>query len=329
MRSEYKIRGRYAPSPSGKLHVGNARTAFIAWLSARSQKGSFIWRLEDLDGPRVVPGMAEQAELDLRWLGLDWDEGPGLTGKFGPYKQSERAEVYENALDSLFRKDFLFPCTYSRKDLQSLSTAPHGPNQAAPYPRELRPNPLDAGWYESFQETPSSANLRFKVPPGVVKFDDRVKGPLEENVAQSVGDFVVKRRDGMYAYQLAVVVDDLAMQITEVVRGADLLDSTARQIQLIEALGGKTPAYAHVPLVRNAEGEKLSKRDAGLTLEALREAGVTPEQLIGCFMHSLGLLPQLRTCSTREAVTSFDWDRVLREDWVLPENFERSLLSIS
>lgn len=300
-------RGRYAPSPTGLIHVGNARTALAAWLSVRSQGGTFVWRLEDLDPPRVVPGMAEAAMEDLAWLGLDWDEGP--------FVQSERPAFYEEALAKLAAAGRLFPCRRSRKDLHAIASAPHGPEGTAPYPAAFRPERLDPGW---FGQVPDAA-LRFLVHDRPVEWIDRVHGPQTERVDQTVGDFVLKRRDGLYAYQLAVVVDDLLMGIDEVVRGADLLDSTARQIQLIEALGGTSPSYAHVPLVVNAQGEKLSKRDAGLTVQSLREAGMHPEEMAGWLGWSLGLLDRPEPCRAAELVPLFSWEKVGKETWLLPE----------
>jgi glutamyl-tRNA synthetase len=299
-----RIRGRYAPSPTGLIHVGNARTALAAWLSVRSQSGTFVWRLEDLDGPRVVPGMAEAAMEDLAWLGLDWDEGP--------YVQSERSAFYEEALARLAEAGRLFPCRRSRKDLQSMASAPHGPEGSAPYPAAFRPERLEPGWFAQL----SDAAIRFQAHGRPVEWIDRVYGRQVERVDQTVGDFVLKRRDGLYAYQLAVVVDDLLMGINEVVRGADLLDSTARQIQLIEALGGKPPSYAHIPLVVNAQGEKLSKRDAGLTLRSLRE-GMRPEELAGYLGWSLGLLDRAEACPAVELVPRFSWEKVRRDAWVV------------
>lgn len=313
-----KPRGRYAPSPTGLIHVGNARTALAAWLSARAQGGAFVWRLEDLDGPRVVPGMAEAALRDLAWLGLDWDEGPDRGGPFAPYVQSARGAHYEAALAHLAAQGRLFPCRRSRRDLQQLASAPHGAEGLPPYPAAWRPRALPAGWYAAYARRPGDAALRFRVADGAVAFDDRVQGPVTEVVRDAVGDFVLKRRDGLYAYQLAVVVDDLAMEISEVVRGEDLLASTARQIQLIEALGGTPPAYAHVPLVVNASGEKLSKRDAGLSLEALRAAGVQPAQLAGYLGYSLGLLDRPAAALPADLVDRFAWTRVPRPSWNLP-----------
>jgi glutamyl-tRNA synthetase len=311
--------GRFAPSPTGLLHIGSARTALAAWLSIRRQEGIFIWRIEDLDPPRAVPGTAQAAMEDLRWLGLDWDEGPDCGGHHGPYRQSERGGYYEAALEHLASVGRLFPCSRSRKDLLELASAPHGDEGHPPYPAAFRPRDLAADWYARHgAEGRGEAALRFLVEEAEVTFEDRVFGRMAEGVATTTGDFVLKRRDGLYAYQLAVVVDDLAMGVTEVVRGADLLDSTARQIQLIRALGGEPPVYAHLPLVVNAEGEKLSKRDAGLTLAELREAGTTPEGLCGYLGYSLGLLEAPQPLPAAALVERFSWERIPREPWHLP-----------
>ena len=302
------------------IHVGNARTALAAWLSVRSRGGAFVWRIEDIDLPRVVPGMAAAQIEDLAWLGLDWDEGPDLGGPFAPYEQSRRSAFYEAALHRLAAAGRLFPCRLSRKDLQAVASAPHG-GEEAPYPPSLRPRDLDPDWFERLcaAERPSAA-VRFLVDSRPVSFVDRVQGPIAERVDLTVGDFVLKRRDGLWAYQLAVVVDDLAMEIDDVVRGSDLLASTARQIQLIEALGGTPPAYAHVPLLVNAPGEKLSKRDQGLTLRSLRDAGVAPEAVAGYLAHSLGLLDRPEPCRPADLLPVFAWEKVGRADWRLPED---------
>ncbi len=328
-RENNNFRGRFAPSPTGLMHVGNARTALMAWLSIRSKGGRFVWRLEDLDTPRVVSGMAEAAEKDLNWLGLDWDEGPKQGGAYGPYDQSSRFSLYEEALSQLLEAERIFPCTYSRKDLQALASAPHGAGPGSPYPVSLRPVSLEAGWFEKLNESNSPyASIRFKVQPGTVAFVDKVQGKIEQEVLQEVGDFVVKRRDGMYAYQLAVVVDDIAMRISEVVRGVDLVSSTPRQIQLVRALAGSIPDYAHVPLVLNDKGEKLSKRDQGLTLASLREAGVQPEQLVGYFAFSLGLIDELISLSAGALIDHFRWEKIRKIDWVMPADITRILLEI-
>ena len=319
-------RGRFAPSPTGLLHVGSARTALAAWLSTRSQGGAFVWRLEDLDPPRTVSGTAEAALEDLDWLGLDWDEGPDRGGPHAPYVQSERSERYEAALTHLAASGRLFPCRVSRSDLREIASAPHGSSGLPPYPPSLRPDALPPDWLARLRaKEDADAALRFSIHDDVVQFEDRVQGTVEERVSETTGDFVLKRRDGLYAYQLAVVVDDLAMGITEVVRGADLLDSTARQIQLIDALGGERPTYAHLPLVVNAEGEKLSKRDEALTLRSLREAGVAPEAITGALAHSLGLLERAEPVVARALVPHFRWDRIAREPWRLPADFAARL----
>ncbi|MEM8598689.1 MAG: tRNA glutamyl-Q(34) synthetase GluQRS [Bacteroidota bacterium] len=329
-------RGRFAPSPTGLLHVGSARTALVAWLSARSQGGAFVWRLEDLDGPRVVPGVAAEQMRDLAWLGLDWDEGPALTttdgvcfperGHVGPYAQSERSDRYEAALDRLAKDGYLFPCDRSRKDLLALASAPHAGEGLPAYPKALRPTDLAPDWYARYRSDPPTPRdvgsaLRFRVDDTPVPFHDRVQGLLTQDVATETGDFVLKRRDGVYAYQLAVVVDDIAMDVTEVVRGADLLDSTGRQIQLTRALGGTLPTYAHVPIVVNADGEKLSKRDEALTLASLRDAGVDPQRLVGVLAQSLGLAGTAAPVTPEALVDGFAWDRLQRDDWRLPEAF--------
>lgn len=319
-------RGRYAPSPTGLLHVGNARTALAAWLGVRSQGGAFVWRVEDLDPPRVIAGAAEAAEADLAWLGLDWDEDPRRGGPFGPYVQSQRSALYEEALRQLAGAGRLFPCTLSRKELASISSAPHGTDEEAPYPASARPSRLEPGWFEALAAGGGrGAALRFRVDDAPVLFEDLVQGPQNQRAG---GDFVLKRRDGLYAYQLAVVVDDHLMRIDQVVRGADLLSSTARQIQLMEALGAPRPAHAHVPMVLTAGGEKLSKRDGALTVQALREAGATPSQLTGLLAWSLGLLDRPEAVSAAELVSVFDWTRVGRDDWRLPSGFADLVLAL-
>lgn len=329
-------RGRWAPSPTGFLHVGNARTALAAWLSVRSRGGAFVWRLEDLDPPRIVEGAAEAAMAELDWLGLDWDEGPDRGGPFDPYVQSERSAHYEAALTRLAAAGRLFPCNRSRRDVRELASAPHGGGGTPPYPPSLRPRELPDGWLERFRRQveahdpsdPPVAALRFLIHDEPVTFDDRVEGPITEHVDQTVGDFVLRRRDGLYAYQLAVVVDDLLMEIDDVVRGRDLLDSTGRQIQLLAALGGTAPAYAHVPLVLNPAGEKLSKRDEGLTLASLRGAGVDPRRLVGYLAWSLGWLDRPEACAPADLLPVFDWSRTHREDWILPADLPASLAAL-
>ena len=315
--------GRFAPSPTGDLHVGSALAALAAWASIRSQGGRFVYRIEDLDGPRAVPDSPERQMEDVRWLGLDWDEGPEVDGPHAPYWQSARSDVYEAALTHLAAGGHLFPCRVSRKDLQELASAPHGASGLPPYPPELRPKDLPPTWFGALADAADCA-LRFRVEAGEVTFDDAVVGRVTEDVRGSVGDFVLKRRDGVYAYQLAVVVDDLAMGVTEVVRGMDLLDSTARQILLIRALGGDVPTYAHLPLLVDADGEKLSKRNEALTVRSLREAGVEPEALVGWLAAALGQ-GDARPRTPAEVATAFDIGRVSPAPISVPDDLAARL----
>jgi glutamyl-tRNA synthetase len=328
-RRPRRPRGRYAPSPTGPVHVGNARSALAAWLSVRRRGGTFVWREEDLDPPRVIPGMAAEQRADLAWLGLDWDEGPDAGGPYGPYRQSQRSALYEAALAELAAAGRLFPCRRSRRDLAALASAPHGPDGLPPYPAAWRPRRLAADWFAALGRAPRpDAALRFRAGAREVRFADRVQGAQRERVDLTAGDFVLKRRDGLYAYQLAVVVDDLRMEIDEVVRGADLLASTARQAQLLAALGGRRPAYAHVPLVLGADGEKLSKRDPALTLGGLRAAGAAPAQVTGYLAWSLGLLAAPRACQPADLVADFDWRRIGRADFALPADVTARVLAV-
>jgi glutamyl-tRNA synthetase len=289
----------------------------------RSRGGRLVWRVEDLDPPRTVPGAAEEQLAELAWLGLDWDEGPradgsGESGPHGPYRQSQRGDVYRQALAKLHAAGRIFPCRLSRKDLPGLASAPHGHEGLPPYPPRLRPKRVEPGWFERLLAAPRpDAAIRFRVEDPPVRFVDRVQGEIVEDVQQVVGDFVLRRRDAQWAYQHAVVVDDLAMEITEIVRGSDLLASTGRQVQLTLALGGQPPDYAHVPLLLNHDGEKLSKRDGGATLSELRAAAVPPRQVVGWLAHSLGLLDRVRPIHPGELIEHFSWGRIPRQDAVL------------
>ena len=323
-------RGRFAPSPTGGLHLGSALVALVAWLSVRSQGGVYIWRVEEIDGPRVIPGTAEQQMDEAQWLGLDWDEGPDIGGPNVPYFQSERSDEYEAALATLADAGRLFPCMISRKDLRNIASAPHGRHGQPPYPKELRPADLSEDWFDTYKKSENAdAALRFLVNDNPVSFNDAVMGALNENVAETTGDFVLKRRDGVYAYQLAVVVDDIDMGITEVVRGADLLDSTARQVQLIEALGGHTPTYAHLPLILNENGDKLSKQDGALTLAVLREANVRPEAIVGWLAHAVGIATASEPIHPHELVRRFVWERARTEPIIVSNNLVELLRSLS
>ncbi|HEX6850414.1 MAG TPA: tRNA glutamyl-Q(34) synthetase GluQRS [Candidatus Polarisedimenticolaceae bacterium] len=293
-------RGRYAPSPTGEVHLGNASTALLAWLSARSQGGAFVMRLEDLDGPRVRPGAAERIAEDLRWLGLDWDEGYDVGGPYAPYVQSARFDRYRDALERLRSSGHVYPCFCSRKDVAAAASAPQQPGDETPYPGTCRdradaPPGRRPAWRFRMASEAASA------------FDDAVFGRF---VAPLPTDFVVWRNDGTPAYQLAVVVDDAAMRITEVVRGEDLLVSTLRQLALYRALGFAAPRFAHAPLLLGADGVRLSKRHDGTTLAALRDAGWRPEAVVGRLAAWLGLRPEPTPTPARSLIADFDLRRV-------------------
>lgn len=317
--------GRFAPSPTGPLHLGSALAALAAWASVRRHAGRFILRVEDLDGPRVVPGATHQQIDALRWLGLDWDEGPDVGGPHAPYEQSRRFAHYDAALARLADAGLLFPCRRSRRDLAALASAPHGSDGLPPYPAAWRPDALPADW---FSPPPVDAALRFRVDDEPIPWADLVRGPQSETLTSTSGDFVLKRRDGVFAYQLAVVVDDLAMGVTEVVRGADLLDSTARQIVLARALGGRAPTFGHVPLVVAPDGQKLSKRDGALSLDALRASGVHPDALVGWLAWALGQHDAPRRATPADVASSFALGRVPTAPVVVPSNLPSVLLRL-
>jgi len=269
-------RGRLAPSPTGLLHLGHARTFWIAAQRAREHDGTFVLRNEDLDPQRSRAEFLQAMIEDLRWLGIHWDEGPDCGGPYGPYSQSERREHYLRAWRQLRDGGVIYPCTCSRKDLAQAASAPNDIDDEPIYPGRCRAR-TDA---EQFAQ-PAGVNWRFRVPDGKqISFVDLHCGPQTFVAGRDFGDFVVWRRDDVPAYQLAVTVDDLAMKITEVVRGADLLKSTARQSLLYRALGGTPPAFYHCDLVTDESGQRLAKRHDALSIRHLRESGWTPEQVI-------------------------------------------------
>ncbi len=305
------MRGRYAPSPTGRLHLGNARTALLAWLDARSRGGTFIMRIEDLDRARVPAGAEERLLEDLAWLGLDWDEGPDRGGPHAPYRQSERGARYDAAIDQLLAAGRAFPCACSRADVARAALAPHDADEYGPrYPGTCRGLSPDEVRARAAAQGRAPA-IRFAGGGERIDFTDDVHGFVAADAA-GVDDFVLRRADGTAAYQLAVVVDDAAMAVTRVVRGDDLIRSTPRQIALYRALAQPPPAFAHVPLVLTPSGERLAKRTRPEAVADLRDRGVTPEAVVGALAASAGLRDSGTRASPADLVASFSLARVDR-----------------
>jgi glutamyl-tRNA synthetase len=287
------FRGRFAPSPTGEMHLGNARTALLAWLQAREAGGALILRIEDLDVTRIRPGAEETILQDLAWLGLDWDEGPDVGGLAGPYRQSERLGHYEAAVSRLPT----YPCTCTRKEIlatiQASASAPHGDE------------PRYAGTCRTGPTHPARpAALRVRVPEGLVCFSDGLHGRVCRDVQATVGDFAVRRNDGVFAYQLACVVDDFLMGVTDVLRGEDLLESTPRQVMLYDLFKARAPRFCHVPLMTDYRGERLAKRGGAPSIRALRDSGADPRVIVRDLAVSLGWdVP--KPCPPRDLIGQF------------------------
>lgn len=285
--TEKEYRGRIAPSPTGFLHLGHAMTFWRAQQRAREAGGRLILRVEDLDRDRCRNEFADAISEDLRWFGLDWDEGPDIGGPFAPYLQSARRRFYLEALEKLRSGNHVYPCKCSRKDVMQASLAPHDENEEPIYPGTCRPASTAVSAAGKMNLPPGAmaataiaTHWRFRVPDGErIDFLDERVGKQSAIAGRDFGDFIVWRRDDVAAYQLAVVVDDAAMQVSEVVRGKDLLPSTFRQLLLYRALGLRPPKFYHAPMVVDKSGKRLAKRHSALSLRALRQSGATPEEL--------------------------------------------------
>ena len=308
--------GRFAPSPSGRIHLGNILCCLLAWLSARQKGGKVILRIEDLDTARCPRKYAVQMLEDLRWLGLTWDEGPEIGGPDGPYFQSERTALYQAALEKLAAQGLVYPCFCTRAELHAAS-APHREDGQTIYPGTCRHLTAEAATERARTRRPA---LRLRVPEETWGFTDGHMGSYHEDLTRDCGDFLLRRSDGLFAYQLAVVVDDAAMGVTEVVRGGDLLDSTPRQLYLYHLLGLTPPAFYHFPLLLAPNGRRLSKRDADAGLEELRPQ-MTAETLLGKLAFLGGFHPSAAPCRAEELLDEFDWDRVPRQDVRIPPGF--------
>ena len=300
------VKGRFAPTPSGRMHLGNLFSALLAWLSVRSKNGQIVLRIEDLDIGRCRIENALQFEKDLHWLGLDWDEG----GCFEPYLQSKRGQIYDEVFDKLNQMGLVYPCYCSRASLHAAS-APHASDGQYIYSGVCK-NLTD----EQRSQMTKVPAWRLEVPDREVSFTDGHLGKFSQNLAAECGDFIIRRADGVYGYQLAVVVDDALMGVTEVVRGCDLLDSTPRQIYVNQLLGYDIPSYYHLPLLTAPDGRRLSKRDKDMDLSEL-EKNYTPQQLVGKLAHIAGIIEAPEAVSARELVSEFSWEKVRKDTAVV------------
>lgn len=301
------VKGRFAPSPSGRMHLGNVLTALVSWLSVKKRGGKWVLRIEDLDPQRSKPEYARLIEEDLQWLGLEWDEG-GLDdrGNAAPYCQSRRSEIYAGCFEQLRQAGLTYTCSCRRNDILA-TQAPHESDGRIIYRGTCRP--AGSPPFKVADGEHRQGATRIFVPDSTICFTDRVFGRQCVNLTEHCGDFIVRRADGAWAYQLAVVADDALMGVTEVVRGCDLLLSTAQQLYLYSLLGLKAPEFAHLPLLCNAEGQRLSKRDSSMSMEALRQR-FSPEEIIGRVAHIAGLTGSPAPCKPADLIERFDWHRI-------------------
>jgi len=305
--------GRLAPSPTGSQHIGNARTYLIAWLSARKQQGQVILRIEDIDSPRVKAEATEQIQEELRWLGLQWDTGPII--------QTTRLTRYEQALEELKKKELVYPCTCTRKDIEQAASAPHLEHELPPYPGTCSQRSVA----DAISITDRPYAWRFRSTSPVPGYVDMVCGSVQPRM-EFGGDFVVWKNNNTPAYQLAVVVDDADMGVTEVIRGDDLIPSTPRQVMLYQALGYALPRFGHVPLVVGIDGRRLAKRHGDARLATLRERGVGVEKFLGFLAWSCGWVTEVRAVTLVELMEWFRLEAIPREPFVLTESLLQQLM---
>ena len=309
-------KGRFAPSPSGRMHLGNVYAALLSWLSVKKKGGSWVLRIEDLDPQRCKLEYALQLEDDLRWLGLDWDEGGTENrGNCGPYLQSQRSEIYEEYLNRLHKTGLTYPCTCTRADIMA-TQAPHESDGRIVYKGTCRPLGMPNHTTSEYPHSGKQAATRLYVPDKQISFTDGHYGAQSVNLATHCGDFVLRRKDGAWAYQLAVVVDDALMGITEVVRGRDLLLSASQQIYLYDILSLQAPDFIHFPLLCNSERQRLSKRDKSLDIGVLRSQ-YTPEQIIGEIAYYAGQTDRPEPMNTEELLKIFTWEKVPVNDIII------------
>lgn len=299
------VTGRFAPTPSGRLHLGNVLCCLLAYLSARSQGGRFLLRVEDIDIPRCPPSLGQQMIDDLRWLGFDWDEEP--------LWQSRRGDVYQRHLARLTAQGLTYPCFCTRAQLAA-SAAPNLGDTQRIYPGTCARLTAEEAASLALRRAPA---IRLRTPDEELAFTDGLFGPQRENLHRDCGDFVLRRSDGLWGYQLAVVVDDALSGVTEVVRGRDILSATPRQLYLQRLLGFPAPRYVHIPLLTDSQGRRLAKRDRDMDLTALAKR-FTPADILGTLAYSAGLIETCRPATLSELTAVFSWDKVRREDLRLP-----------
>ena len=298
--------GRFAPTPSGRLHLGNILCAMLSYLSVRSQGGRFLLRIEDVDVPRCPRSLAQKCIDDLQWLGFTWDEAPVY--------QSDRSDIYRRALDQLTADGHTYPCFCTRAQLMSLAAPNLGDTQVI-YQRTCANLTAEEAVEKAKTRAPA---IRLRVPDEEIAFTDGLFGRQRENLARDCGDFILRRSDGLYGYQLAVVVDDALSGVTEIVRGRDILSATPRQLHLQRLLGYDTPNYIHIPLLVDHQGRRLAKRDKDLDLTALAQR-FTPEDILGMLAYSAGLLEEVRPMTLEALIPLFDWQKVRTDDLRLPD----------
>ncbi|WP_165224586.1 tRNA glutamyl-Q(34) synthetase GluQRS [Aquisphaera insulae] len=301
--------GRLAPSPTGGLHLGHARTFLIAWLSARQAGGRVVLRIEDLDATRARAEAIDSAVADLEWLGLDWDDGP--------FYQSRRTDLYDNALSRLRDAELVYPCTCTRADILRAASAPHAEDEGPAYPGTCADR--SAADAATLGDRPFAWRFRVSGRTEPVAWDDLFLGRISIDPPRLGGDFVVGRQGAGASYQLAVVVDDSQMGVTQVIRGDDLIPSTPRQILLYEALHHAQPQFGHVPLVLGPDGRRLAKRDGSIKLATLRDQGLDPRDLIGLLAHSCGWTDHPAPSSPYHWITRYSPSSIPATPWVLPE----------
>ncbi len=312
MSPSASVCGRLAPSPTGYIHLGNVWAFLLAWLAARSAGGRVILRLEDIDPQRSRPVYADAMLEDLRWLGLDWDEGPDVGGPAGSYRQSQRGALYAAAVQRLEAAGLVYPCFCTRRELRQLAGAPHLDDAGAPYPGTCRD--LSAEECAAHRASGRKASLRLRCPSEPLCFIDLALGPQEASLVHCGGDFALRRSDGVWAYQLAVAVDDALMGVTQVVRGRDILPSTPRQLAILALLGYAAPQYGHVPLLLDGDGERLAKRHQSLAIRELRQQGADARRIVGFLGWRAGLLPVRQAASPAELLPRFAWERLPKDD---------------